>query len=71
MFVPTDSNQWQVNMGFGKGLDEEPLPELMTWHYRYCQTYNISCALAGNKIADHSDVVGASPVSAAPTSFLT
>ena len=31
----------------------------------YCQTSNISCI--GNTIVDHSDVVGASPVSAAPT----
>ena len=25
----------------------------------YCQTSNISCTLVGNKIVDHSDVVGA------------
>ena len=35
------------------------------------QTYrkisNIRCTLVGNKIVDHSDVVGASPVGAAPT----
>ena len=34
---------------------------------RYCQTPNIRCTIVGNKIVDHSDVVGASPVSAAPT----
>ena len=33
----------------------------------YCQTSNISHTLVGNKIVDHSDVVGASPVGAAPT----
>ena len=33
----------------------------------YHKTSNISCTLVGNKIVDHSDVVGASPVSAAPT----
>ena len=33
----------------------------------YCQTSNISRTLVGNKIVDHSDVVGASPVGAAPT----
>ena len=34
----------------------------------YHQTSNISCTLVGNKIdIDHSAVVGASPVSAAPT----
>ena len=35
----------------------------------YCQTTNISRTLVGNKIVDHSDVVGASPVGAAPTTF--
>ena len=35
------------------------------WQYR--QVSNISRALVGNKIVDHSDVVGASPVGAAPT----
>ena len=33
----------------------------------YCKTSNISHTLVGNKIADHSDVVRASPVGAAPT----
>ena len=39
---------------------------------QYCQTFNIRCTLVGNKFVDHSDVVGASPVGAAPTtsSFL-
>ena len=32
-----------------------------------CETSNISRTLVGNKIVDHSDVVGASPVGAAPT----
>ena len=31
------------------------------------QTSNISRTLVGNKIVDHSDVVGASPVGTAPT----
>ena len=34
-------------------------------HYR--KVSNIRRALEGNKIVDHSDVVGASPVGAAPT----
>ena len=34
-------------------------------HYR--QVSNIRRTLVGNKIIDHSDVVGASPVGAAPT----
>ena len=33
----------------------------------YCQTSNISHTFVGNIIIDHSDVVGASPVGAAPT----
>ena len=33
----------------------------------YRQVSNIRHTLVGNKIADHSDVVGASPVGAAPT----
>ena len=33
----------------------------------YCQTSNISCTLIDNKIVDHSDIVGASPVGIAPT----
>ena len=34
---------------------------------KYRQTSTISCTLVGNKIVDHSDVVGASTVGAAPT----
>ena len=33
----------------------------------YRKTSNISRTLLGNNIVDHSDVVGASPVGAAPT----
>ena len=33
----------------------------------YSQTFNISHTLAGNKLVGHSNVVGASPVGAAPT----
>ena len=33
----------------------------------YRQVSNISRTLVGNKVVDHSDVVGASPVGAAPT----
>ena len=35
----------------------------------YRQTSDIIRTLVGNKIADHSDVVGASPVGAAPTTY--
>ena len=39
----------------------------------HCKIFNISNTLVGNEIVDHSDVVGASPAGAAPTtsSFLT
>ena len=33
----------------------------------YRKVSNISSTLVGNNIVDHSDVVGASPVGAAPT----
>ena len=33
----------------------------------YCHTSNISRTFVGNKMVDHSDVVGASPFGAAPT----
>ena len=33
----------------------------------YRQTFDINRTLVGNKIVDHSDVVGASPVGVAPT----
>ena len=36
-------------------------------NYNYRQVSNIRRTLVGNKIVDHSDVVGASPVGAAPT----
>ena len=35
----------------------------------YRQTSNISRTLEGNETVDHSDVVGASPFGAAPTTF--
>ena len=35
--------------------------------FNYRKVSNISHTLVGNKIVDHSDVVGASPVGAAPT----
>ena len=37
----------------------------------YRKTSNISRTLVGNKIVDNSDVVGASPVGAAPTTSLS
>ena len=48
---------------------DNPLTELMLARFTdaYRKTSNISRTLVGNKIVDHSDVVGASPVGAAPT----
>ena len=40
---------------------------VLFWLYDYRKTSNISRTLVGNKIVDNSDVVGASPVGAAPT----
>ena len=42
-----------------------PLPLFTNMDYR--QVSNIRGTFAGNKIVDHSDVAGASPVGAAPT----
>ena len=39
----------------------------MSEKYHYRKTSNISHNLVGDKIVDHSDVVGAAPVGAAPT----
>ena len=54
------------------------MPPHMDWAHTkndpaYRQTSNISCIVVGNKIVDHSVVVVAWPVGAAPTtsSFLT
>ena len=35
----------------------------------YRQVYNTRRTLEGNKIVDHSDVVGASPIGTAPTTY--
>ena len=49
------------------------MPYVNGVHFVYNQTSHISLTLAGNKIVDHSDVFGASPVGAAPitSAFLT
>ena len=43
------------------------LRQIVDEYQTYRQVSNISGTLVGNKIVDHSDVVGASPVGAAPT----
>ena len=40
---------------------------LSSLHEKYRQTSNISRTWEDNKIVDHSEVVGASPVGTAPT----
>ena len=37
------------------------------WLHAYCQTSDIRHTLVGKQLADHSDLVGASPVATAPT----
>ena len=54
----------QVHSGISE-LGHIYIGEVVSGMYR--QISNISRTLVGNKIVDHSDVVGASPVGAAPT----
>ena len=50
------------------GSKYDPIPQYnMLPYIEYRQVSNISRTLVGNWIVDHSDVVGASPVGAAPT----
>ena len=57
-----------------KNISYQPLPGILhlLLLYHYCQTSDIKQTIVGNKIVDNSDVVGAPPVGAAPTtsSFL-
>ena len=49
-------------------LISQRMPNLqMSYRLDYCHTYNISCTFVGNIVVDHSDVDGASPDGAAPT----
>ena len=59
-FLP-DSTKWWWNLYFYNyyHISRGPMS--------YCQTSDIRRTWVGNKIVDHSDVVGASPVGAAPT----
>ena len=43
------------------------IPIYILRKFKYRKVSNISRTLVGNQIVDHSDVVGASPVGAAPT----
>ena len=44
-----------------------PVNNIAPLNHIYRKTSDIRYALMGNKIVDHSDIVGASPVGAAPT----
>ena len=67
-FTGTWANQW---LPYCQCHNNEELGyQLVTkhnWKVKYRKTSNISRTLLGYKIVDHSDVVGASPVGAAPT----
>ena len=59
------------------GIKYRPPPRILKGESYVCftlhvyrQVSNIRCTLVGNNIVDHSDVVGASPVGAAPTTSL-
>ena len=47
--------------------DTNPRLQAPTIYVNYHQTSNIIRTLVANKMVDHSDVVGASPVGSAPT----
>ena len=53
------------NIGTPKACLRGALQHTVVPYYR--KTFNIRRTLVCNKIVDHSDVVGASPVGAAPT----
>ena len=58
-----------MSMGLGKHWSHGPFYNKyqLGRHRDYRETSNIRRTLVGNKIVDHSDIVGASPVGAAPT----
>ena len=58
---------WSKMIDFGEILGSKLWCIYWLSKREYCKTSNISCTLVGNKIVDHSAVVGASPVGAAPT----
>ena len=57
-----------IQKNMGKSTETKLYSNSMKWEISaYCQASNIRHTLAGNKSVDHSDVVGALPVGAAPT----
>ena len=65
LLVVLETRKTAINDKSSRGCMQliSPLPS----QYTYRQVSNIRRTLIGNKIIDHSDVVGASPVGAAPT----
>ena len=63
---PGDASSQDISI---PGIDPVFLEDssFSTSNVKYRQVFNIRRTLEGNKIVDHSDVVGASPVGAAPT----
>ena len=55
-----------VFTGVNSGVNSANFNKVV-WTTKYRQVSNIRRTLVGNNIVDHSDVVGASPVGAAPT----
>ena len=80
--ITTDSNTTREKIGIIKTLDLQwccihidakitkglfHVHHRFIFKYIYRQVSNVRRTLVGNEIVDHSDVVGASPVGAAPT----
>ena len=57
----------QLHLPGANEVTHWPLRDVVVILNEYRQVSNISRTLVGDKIVDHSDVVGASPVGAAPT----
>ena len=70
--VNTLKVNFQKSRKYGQKWSRTRLSINSDWHFTssiYCQVSNIRRTLEGNQIIDHSDVVGASPVGTAPTTF--
>ena len=58
-YLSPTTTHWEISTpGINQGQSK---------HYNYRKVSNIRRILVSNKIVDHSDVVGASPVGTAPT----
>ena len=61
------NHQWSHMSANASAVLGNKKEDIKAPQYWYRKTSNISRTLVGNKIVDHSDVVGASPVGDAPT----